>query len=58
MKIEIKSLFGGWRPATREQAARWAEVIIDKAINIPSEKLNEYINTRLRGITAEELLKK
>lgn len=57
MKIEIKSLFGGWCSATREQAGRWAENIKNRAANIPSEKLNKYINSRLRGITAEELFK-
>lgn len=54
-EIYIKSLFSGWRKATKEQAQRWAEHFINHAGN--REKAIEIVRKRLKGITLEELFK-
>lgn len=57
-KIMVKTFFNGWRAVTREQAVGWAKVLYDGMTAIPSfEHKLEYLNSRLKGITAEELFK-
>jgi hypothetical protein len=55
-QIYIKSLFSGWREATREQARRWATHIVNHSTGRFDRE--EEINSRLRGITYAELMKK
>jgi hypothetical protein len=51
--IEIKTLYGGWREVTREQALAWIKHVKNGGGRIKDK--NKYINTRLRGATVEEL---
>lgn len=54
-QIYIKSLFSGWREATREQAEQFAKNMWNSITT--SINREEYINSRLRGTTYAELIK-
>lgn len=56
--IEIKTLFDGWIPATKEKALDYAKFLYKSVMTMSDYKLVEYINTKkIRGIsfTKEEL---
>ena len=56
-KIYIKTNFSGWKEVDKETATRWAKYLIEHSNGIPDERKYEWMNTKLKGITAEELLK-
>ena len=55
-KIKIKSFFGGWREVTKEQAKEWVLYMKKSTTLMSGEKLDDYLNSRLDGITVEKLL--
>lgn len=59
--IEIKTLFNGWIPATREKAFNYAKTLYKNVATMTGDELVEYINNnKIRGIsfTREELEEK
>ncbi len=59
--IEIKTLFNGWIPATKERALDYARTLYKSVATMTGVELVEYINkNKIRGIsfTIEELEEK
>lgn len=57
-KIEIKSLFKGWREVTRERADIYVKFLLENITTMRGKKLIDYIETnKLRGIKVEELIR-
>lgn len=56
-KIEIRSLFSGWKTVDREQAARFVSCLLRSMTAIPALDRPAYIEAhRLRGCTVGDLL--
>lgn len=56
-KVMIKSLFHGWVKLDSRQAKKWADVTKKGMMVGDNDYKNDYINSRLKGITVEELEK-
>ncbi len=54
--IKIKSLFRGWQEVSAEQARTWALNIYNNAAALKADQKTQYINERIEGVTANELL--
>mgnify|MGYP003408032390 CR=1 FL=1 len=55
-EIQVKSLFTGWHGATEEQAKQFAKTLYNHITTAIDREA--YINTRLRGTTFADLMKK
>lgn len=52
-EIFIKSLFYGWKPATKEQAMKFAKCLNESITTMEGKQKVDYINSRLKGITVK-----
>lgn len=55
--IEIRMLFGDWQAVSLEQAQAWVKYQMSGITAMTREERIAYINSRLKGITADILLK-
>ena len=54
--IKVKSLFSGWNEVNKEQAKRFVLHLKNGITTMTDSKKIEYINTKLQGITVQELI--
>lgn len=56
--IKIRTLFKGWIEADKETAKKWVLGMLNGITTMNEQDKVKYLNSRLDGITVEELIKK